>query len=64
MKDAADSGVRHQLVRVGNQTIDGQVLASPRHVHFGYLDGFSGPTVAWSDPAEAPPLPPWIPAFE
>jgi Dyp-type peroxidase family len=54
LKYAAETDVRHQIVRAGNQTIDGQVLVSPRHVHFGYLDGFSGPTVAWSDPAQDP----------
>jgi deferrochelatase/peroxidase EfeB len=54
LQAAADTGTRHRFVRPGDQTIDGQVLASPRHVHFGYLDGFSGPTMAWSDPAADP----------
>jgi deferrochelatase/peroxidase EfeB len=54
LQAAADTGNRHRFVRPNDQTIDGQVLASPRHVHFGYLDGFSGPTVAWSDPAQSP----------
>ena len=52
LQDAADTGNQHRLVRPDGQTIDGQVLTTPRHVHFGYLDGFSGPTVAWSDPAQ------------
>jgi deferrochelatase/peroxidase EfeB len=53
-KAAVATGTRHRIVRANGQTIDGHVLASPRHLHFGYLDGFSGPSVAWSDPAQDP----------
>jgi Dyp-type peroxidase family len=51
---AAATGTRHLLVRPSGQTIDGQLLEPPRRLHFGYLDGFSGPTVAWKDPAQQP----------
>jgi len=51
---AAATGTRHRVVRAGGATIDGQLLQPPRRVHFGYLDGFSGPTVAWKDPAQEP----------
>ena len=51
---AAATGTQHQLVRANRQTIDGALLAPPRRLHFGYLDGFSGPSVAWKDPAVDP----------
>jgi Dyp-type peroxidase family len=54
LQAASETANRHRFVRAGDQMIDGGVLTSPRHVHFGYLDGFSGPTVAWSDPAQDP----------
>ena len=51
---AAATDTQHLIVRGDGQTIDGALLAPPRRLHFGYLDGFSGPSVAWKDPAVDP----------
>jgi Dyp-type peroxidase family len=51
---ATATATHHQIVRGGGQTIDGALLAPPRRLHFGYMDGFSGPSVAWKDPAQDP----------
>lgn len=53
---ATATGTHHQIVRAENQTIDGAFLTPPRRVHFDYLDGFSGPSFSWSDPAQPPEM--------
>jgi Dyp-type peroxidase family len=54
LASASASGTRHQIVRPDGRTIDGALMMPPRRLHFGYSDGFSGPAVAWKDPARDP----------
>ncbi len=54
LASAVATATQHQLVRAGGKTIDGALQTPLRRLHFGYQDGFSGPSVAWKDPAQDP----------
>src|SRR5262249_35837826 len=54
LASARATDTRPLAVRSNGQPLDGRMLPPKRRLHFGYQDGFTGPSIGWADPVTPP----------